>query len=142
MPFRPVLLAVAAALSITVTSAIAAAPAAPAVNAVPATEATWKLIDTNLHDLESLIAAGKLDDLGHSAYGIANAVKTLAGQSGSLPADQLAQVKGSVKVVGSYVSKTDKAGESNNKAGVDSNLKGLKDTLNSLRAIYFGPKGK
>ncbi len=103
---------------------------------MPATAATWKSIDKNLQDLESLIKAGKLGDLGHPAYTMANLGKTLPGQSGALRPDKLAQVSGSVKVVGGYVMQVDKAGE----AGVEANLKLLKDTLNSLRAICFAPK--
>jgi hypothetical protein len=139
---RATLVALAAALFVTLTPAIAADAPAPAANAVPATDATWKGIDAKLQQLEALIGAGKLDDLGSSAYGIANLVKTLPGQSASLPADKLAQVTSSVKVVGGLVSKVDKAGEAKDKAGVDTNLKSLKGALDSLRVIYFGPKAK
>jgi hypothetical protein len=98
--------------------------------------ASWELIDKNLAQLESLIQAGKIGNLGSSAYGIANAFKALAGLSGSLPADKLAEIQSSVKIVGSQVSKLDKAGEHNNPAGVQSNLQALKATLAKARGYY------
>jgi len=107
------------------------------VNAVPATEGTWKSIDQNLAELGKLIGAGKLDDLGSSAYGIANLVKTLPGQSGALPAADLANVSASVKVVGALVTRLDKAGEKGDRKGVDENFTALKNTLNTLRQPYY-----
>lgn len=101
-----------------------------------AAAATWQLIDKNLASLESQIQAGKIGSLGSSAYGIADAFKTLSEQSASLPADKLAGVQGSVKIVGGLVSKLDKAGEHNDPAGVQSNLKALKATLAKVREYY------
>lgn len=118
-------------------AALAADTGAQKANSIPATDSTWKSIDQNLAELGSLIAAGKLDDLGRSAYGIANLVKTLPGQSGSLPPADLAKVSGSVKVVGGLVTKLDKAGEKGDKAGVHENLAALEGTLNDLRQLYF-----
>ena len=100
------------------------------------TAASWELIDKNLAQLESMIQAGKIGNLGSSAYGIANAFKALAGLSASLPADKLAAVQGDVKVVGSEVSKLDKAGEHNDAAGVQSHLRALKATLAGVRGYY------
>jgi len=98
--------------------------------------ATWQLIDKNLAQLENLIRAGKIGDLGSSAYGIANAFKLLPGQSSSLPSDKLAEVRGDVNIVGSEVSKLDKAGEHGDPKGVQSNLRALKATLAKVRAYY------
>lgn len=100
------------------------------------TTAGWEIIDKNLAQLESLIQAGKIGNLGSSAYGIANAFKAVAGLSASLPADKLAEVQGDVKVVGSEVSKLDKAGEHNDPAAVQSHLKVLKATLAGVRGYY------
>jgi hypothetical protein len=122
--------------------ALAADPAPTAVNVAPATAATWKSIDGNLQTLESLVGAGKIGDLGESAYGIANAVETLPKQSGALPPADLAQVTGSVKIVGSLATKVDKAGDKNDKAGTEAALKALKEALAPLRAIYFKPASK
>jgi hypothetical protein len=107
------------------------------VNAVPATEGTWKGIDQNLQQLSARIAAGKLDDLGQSAYGIANLVKTLPGQSAPLPAADLSKVSASVKVVGELVTKLDKAGEKGDQAGVDTDLTALQAALNGVRQLYY-----
>jgi hypothetical protein len=120
----------------------AADPAPVAVNAAPATAAAWKSIDGNLQTLESLVGAGKIGDLGESAYGIANAVETLPKQSGALPPADLAQVTSSVKTVGSLATKVDKAGDKNDKAGTQAALKALKEALAPLRAIYFKPASK
>jgi hypothetical protein len=123
--------------------ALAVEPTAAGVNAAPATEATWKSINSNVQQLDALIKAGKLDDLGSSAYGIANLVKTLPAQSGTLPPDKVAQVSATVKVVGGEVSKLDKAGESGDKAAVAAHFKSLQDTLATLHAVYFaGPAPK
>jgi hypothetical protein len=109
-----------------------AADASPTASAAE----TWTLIDKNLAQLESLIQAGKIGSLGSSAYGIANAFQLLPGQSASLAADKLAEVKGDVRIVGSEVSKLDKAGEHNDPAGVQTNLKALKATLDGVRGYY------
>jgi hypothetical protein len=135
------LLVLGAAFAATGTPALAADPA-PAVNVAPATGATWKSIDGNLQTLESLVGAGKIGDLGESAYGIANAVETLPKQSSALPPADLAQVSGSVKTVGSLATKVDKAGDKNDKAGTEAALKALKEALAPLRAIYFKPASK
>jgi hypothetical protein len=100
---------------------------------------SWQVIDKNLAQLESLIQAGKIGNMGSPAYGIANAFKALAGLSTSLPADKLAEVQGDVKIVGSEVSKLDKAGEHNDAAGVQSHLKALKAALASVRGYYQVP---
>jgi hypothetical protein len=136
------LLVLGAALAATGTPALAADPAPAAVNVAPATGATWKSIDGNLQTLESLVGAGKIGDLGESAYGIANAVETLPKQSSALPPADLAQVSGSVKTVGSLATKVDKAGDKNDKAGTEAALKALKEALAPLRAIYFKPAPK
>ena len=135
------LLVLGAALA-TGVPALAADPAPAAVNVAPATAATWKSIDGNLQTLESLVGAGKIGDLGESAYGIANAVETLPKQSSALPPADLAQVSGSVKTVGSLATKVDKAGDKNDKAGTEAALKALKEALATLRAIYFKPASK
>ena len=122
--------------------ALAADSAPTTVNVAPATAATWKSIDGNLQTLESLVGAGKIGDLGESAYGIANAVETLPKQSAALPPADLAQVTGSVKTVGSLATKVDKAGDRNDKAGTEAALKALKEALAPLRAIYFKPASK
>lgn len=122
--------------------AFSASAAAPAAAAVTASGVTWKSIDENLQQLDTLIHAGKLGDLGHAAYGIANLFKTLPAQSAALPADKLALVSGNVKVVGALVSRLDKAGESGNKAAVDADLKALKDALAPMRALYAAPPAK
>jgi hypothetical protein len=122
--------------------ALAADPAPQSINAAPATDATWKSIDSNVQKLDTLIRAGNIGDLGEAAYGIANSVETLPKKSAALPPDQLAQVTASVKTVGSLATKVDKAGDANNKAGVESTFKSLKDALASLRAIYFKPASK
>jgi hypothetical protein len=98
--------------------------------------ATWERIDKEIAELESLIQAGKIGKLGSPAYGIANAFQLLPGQSASLPADKLAEVQGDVKIVGSEVSKLDKAGEHNDPAGVQSHLRALKATLAKVRGYY------
>ncbi len=136
------LLVLGAAVAATGTPAFAADPAPVAVNVVPATGATWKSIDGNLHTLESLVGAGKIGDLGESAYGIANAVESLPKQSSALPPVSLAQVSGSVKTVGSLATKVDKAGDKNDKAGTAAALKALQEALAPLRAIYFKPAAK
>ena len=136
------LIAVAAATVTLTTHAFSATAGAPAAAAAPASSATWNSIDANLQKLDTLIHAGKLDDLGSAAYGIANLFKTLPTQSGALPADKLALISGNVKVVGGLVSKLDKAGESGNRAAVDAGLKTLKDTLAPLRALYAAPPAK
>jgi hypothetical protein len=136
------LLVLGAALAATGAPALAADPAAAAVNVAPATAATWKSIDGNVQTLESLVGAGKIGDLGESAYGIANAVETLPKQSSALPPADLAQVSGSVKTVGSLATKVDKAGDKNDKAGTEAALKALKEALAPLRAIYFKPASK
>jgi len=136
------LLVLGAALAATGSPALAADPTPAAVNVVPATDATWKSIDGNLQTLESLVGAGKIGDLGESAYGIANAVETLPKQSSALPPADLAQVSGSVKTVGSLATKVDKAGDKNDKAGTEAALKALKEALAPLRAIYFKPASK
>ncbi len=100
------------------------------------TAAAWALIDQNLARLEALIKAGKLDDLGSSAYGIANAFKLLPGLPSSLPADPLAEVRRDVNIVGGEVSKLDKAGEHNDAGIVKSELAALKATLASVRGYY------
>ncbi len=100
------------------------------------TAATWALIDQNLARLESLIKAGKLDDLGSSAYGIANAFKLLPGQPSSLPADKLAEIRRDVNIVGGEVSKLDKAGEHGDARVVQSELTALKATLAGVRRYY------
>jgi hypothetical protein len=123
--------------SLDLTPAFCADAAAHPVNAVPATEGTWKSIDQNLAQLGKLIGAGKLDDLGSSAYGIANLVKTLPGQSGALAAADLANVSSSVNVVGGLVTRLDKAGEKGDKAGVDENFTALKNKLTALRQLYY-----
>jgi hypothetical protein len=135
------LLVLGAALA-TGVSALAADPAPAAINVAPATAATWKSIDGNLQTLESLVGAGKIGDLGESAYGIANAVETLPKQSSALPPADLAQVSGSVKTVGSLATKVDKVGDKNDKAGTEAALKALKEALAPLRAIYFKPASK
>ncbi len=135
------LLVLGAALA-TGVPALAADPAPAAVNVAPATAATWKSIDGNLQTLESLVGAGKIGDLGESAYGIANAVETLPKQSSALPPADLAQVSGSVKTVGSLATKVDKAGDKNDKAGTEAALKALKEALAPLRAIYFKSASK
>jgi hypothetical protein len=122
--------------------ALAADAAPPSVNAAPATDATWKSIDSNVQKLDTLIRAGNIGDLGEAAYGIANSVETLPKKSAALPPDQLAQVTASVKTVGSLATKVDKAGDSNDKARVESTFKSLKDALAALRAIYFKPLSK
>jgi hypothetical protein len=122
--------------------ALAADAAPPSVNAAPATDATWKSIDGNVQKLDTLIRAGNIGDLGEAAYGIANAVETLPKKSAALPPDQLAKVTASVKTVGSLATKVDKAGDKNDKAGVESTFNALKDALASLRAIYFKPASK
>jgi hypothetical protein len=96
----------------------------------------WAMIDKDMAQLESLIKAGKIGDLGSSAYGIANAFKGVSQLSTSLPPDKLADVQASVKVVGSQASKIDKAGEHNDTAGVQTNLQALKATLAKVRAYY------
>jgi hypothetical protein len=98
--------------------------------------ATWERIDKEMAELESLIQAGKIGKLGSAAYGIANAFQLLPGQSASLPADKLAEVQGDVKIVGSEVSKLDKAGEHNDSAGLQAHLQALKATLAKVRAYY------
>jgi hypothetical protein len=98
--------------------------------------AGWASIDKNLQQLEALIHAGKIGELGSSAYGIANAFKAIASQSTMLSADQQAVVKKDVAVVGSEVSKLDKAGEHNDSAGVQSHLQALKSTLDGVRPFY------
>lgn len=98
--------------------------------------AAWELIDKHMAELETLIKAGNIGHMGSSAYGIANAFKALSEHSASLPADHLAEVQSSVKIVGSEVSKIDKAGEHNDPAGVQSNLQALKATLAKTRAYY------
>ena len=100
------------------------------------TKAGWELIDKHLAELDSQIQVGKIGSLGSAAYGIANAFKAVAGLSTTLPADQRAIVQGDVKVVGSEVSKLDKAGEHNDPAGVRSHLQALKETLTKDRAYY------
>ena len=122
--------------------ALAADPAPVTVNVAAATAATWKSIDGNLQTLEGLVGAGKIGDLGESAYGIANAVETLPKQSGALPPADLTQVTGSVKTVGSLATKVDKAGDKNDRAGTEAALKALKEALAPLRAIYFKPASK
>ena len=112
------------------------AAAADPATATAGPSASWGLIDQNLADLEGLIKAGKIGSLGKSAYGIANAFQTLAAQSGALSAEQLAQVQKDVPVVGSEVSKLDKAGEHNDPAGVQSHLQTLKSTLDGVRGFY------
>ncbi|MDE2221069.1 MAG: hypothetical protein KGJ52_11910 [Gammaproteobacteria bacterium] len=134
-----VLLSVATATLAVTAPAPCATAAPPASTAAPATSATWKAIDDNLQQLDALIHAGRLGDLGHAAYGIANLFKTLPAQSAALPAGKRALISNNVKVVGALVSRLDKAGESGNKAAVDAGLKSLKDTLAPLRAIYASP---
>jgi hypothetical protein len=136
------LLIVGALLSAPSVPALAADTAPPSVNAVPATDATWKAIDSNVQKLDALIRAGSIGDLGQAAYAIANSVETLPKKSAALPPEQLAQVTASVKTVGSLATKVDKAGDSNDKAGVESTFKSLKDGLAALRAIYFKPASK
>ena len=138
-----VLLTVAtASITLAAPAYSAAAGAEESAAAGTTSSTTWKSIDANLQQLDALIHAGKLDGLGHAAYGIANLFKTLPAQSAALPADKLALISGNVKVVGGLVSKLDKAGESGNRAAVDAGLKTLKDTLAPLRALYAAPPAK
>ena len=135
------LLVLGAVLAAAAMPAFAADPP-PSVNVAPATAATWKSIDSNVQKLETLIRAGQIGDLGEAAYGVANSVETLPKQSGALPAADLAQVAGSVKTVGSLATKVDKAGDKNDKAGVEAAFKAFKDALAPLRAIYFKSASK
>jgi hypothetical protein len=130
------LLTLGVALSAVGVPALAADPA-PTTNVVPATAATWKSIDGNVQKLDALIRAGKIGDMGESAYGIANSVETLPKLSSTLPPADLATVTASVKTVGSLATKVDKAGDKGDKAGVDAAFKAFKDALAPLRAIYF-----
>jgi hypothetical protein len=134
------LLVLGAVLASTGTPALATDSAS--VNVAPATAATWKSIDGNLKNLVTLVSAGKIGDLGESAYGIANAVETLPKQSSALPPADLAQVTASVKTVGSLATKVDKAGDKNDKAATEAALKALKEALDPLRALYFKPTSK
>ncbi len=136
------LLVLGAVLAVAGGPAFAADPAPSAINVAPATAATWKSIDGNLQTLDTLIHAGKIGDLGEAAYGIANAVETLPKNSAALPAEQLAQVVASVKTVGKLATNVDKAGDKNDKAGVEAGLKALKESLAPLRALYFKPAAK
>jgi hypothetical protein len=104
---------------------------------IPATsEAIWQSIDKETEQLAALIQTGKFEEVHHHAFAIRDLVAALPARSGSLPPDQLAQVKSNVQFVATLAQRLDATGDAKDKVGTESNFKKLQKVLSALRADY------
>jgi hypothetical protein len=114
-----------------------AAEKAEAQVQIPATsEAIWRSIDKETEQLAALIQTGKFEEVHHHAFAIRDLVAALPARSGSLPPDQLAQVKSNVQFVATLAQRLDATGDAKDKVGTESNFKKLQKVLSALRADY------
>lgn len=104
---------------------------------IPATsEAIWQSIDKETEQLAALIQTGKFEEVHHHAFAIRDLVAALPARSGSLPLDQLAQVKSNVQFVATLAQRLDATGDAKDKVGTESNFKKLQKVLSAIRADY------
>lgn len=104
---------------------------------IPATvDGIWQAIDRQSAELDKVIQSGALDQVHRHAFAIRNLAAALPERSQSLPADKLAQVKGSVKFVATLAERLDATGDAKDKAGTQANFAKLKKVLEGMRANY------
>jgi len=99
-------------------------------------EGIWQAIDQHAAELEKVIQGGMLDKVHHLAFAIRDLAAALPEHSQGLPADKLAQVKGSVKFVATLAERLDTTGDANDMAGTRANFDKLKEVLDGMRASY------
>ena len=105
---------------------------------VPATaKGIWLAIDQQSAKLEKVIQSDALDKVHLYAFAIRDLATALPQHSQSLPADQLAQVKGNVQFVATLAERLDASGDANDKAGTRANFTKLKTILEKMRASYL-----
>ncbi|MDA8255305.1 MAG: transporter [Betaproteobacteria bacterium] len=133
--FRAVALGTILASSLIFNAAAYAAEEVVTQVQIPATSADiWRSIDKETAILDTLIRTGKFGELHHHAFAIRDLVKALPSRSGTLPAEKMAQIKTSSKYVATLAERLDAAGDANDKAASESNLRKLKGLLNVIRA--------
>lgn len=99
-----------------------------------------KAIDAKSAELKATIDSGKLDDVHHQAFAIRDLVAALPAKSASLPADQLARLKGNVKFVATLADRLDASGDANDLAGTKSNYAKLVKVLASIHGNFTATK--
>ena len=118
---------------------VASAAAAEATTAIPGTSAEiWKAIDTNVAELNGLIAKNTLQTVHQHAYAIRDLVRALPTHSQGLSAAAIANVSAQVKYVDTLATRLDASGDANDKPGTAANLAKLENILKTIRAQY-GP---
>ena len=95
--------------------------------------AIWQAIDQQSAELAKLIQAGTLGDVHHHAFAIRDLSAALPTHAEQLSAEQRKQVELQVKFVVTLTQRLDASGDSNDRAGAESNFGKLQVVLSTLR---------
>lgn len=107
---------------------------------IPATTpAIWQTIDQHTAELAKLIQAGTLQEVHHHAFAIRDLSAALPARAKQLSPEQRKQIESQVKFVARLAQRLDASGDSNDRAGAESNLTKLKSVLESMRVLFVTP---
>ena len=130
-------LAMALAVSLTLSFTALAAEEKSAPVAIPDTPSgIWQSVDNEMNEMTKMIAAASIKELHPHAFAVRDLVAALPEKSASLAPEKLAGVKSNIKFVATLADRLDVAGDSNDKAAAEENVKKLKGVLDSIRANY------
>ncbi len=128
-------------------TAAGAIPPAQAAEAAPlqipaSTSAIWQAIDQHVAELAKLIQAGTLKEVHHHAFAIRDLSAALPSRTKQLSPEQYKLIEAQVKFVATLAQRLDASGDSNDRAGTESNLTKLKDVLANMRKLTAAPTAK
>jgi len=101
---------------------------------IPATtSAIWQAIDQHSAELAKLIQAGTLQEVHHHAFAIRDLSAALPTHAKELSPEQRKKIESQVKFVATLAQRLDASGDSNDRAGAESNFGKLQVVLSTLR---------
>jgi hypothetical protein len=107
---------------------------------IPATTpAIWQAIDQHVVELAKLIQTGTLKEVHHHAFAIRDLTAALPALAKQQSPEQRKKIETQVKFVATLAQRLDANGDSNDRAGTESNLTKLKSVLESMRVLLVTP---
>lgn len=96
----------------------------------------WKTVKSHEAELGELIRAKQLGKVHEVVFAIRDAVAVMPKNSGKLPVDQQAKLKGNAKYVATLAERLDAAGDANDQTATEAGFKQLQSVLGAIEALY------
>jgi hypothetical protein len=96
----------------------------------------WKTVKSHEAQLGDLIRAKQLGKVHEIAFAIRDAVAVMPKNSGQLPVDQQAKLRGNAKYVATLAERLDAAGDANDQTATEAGFKQLQSVLGAIEALY------